>query len=90
MGARDAAVRMSGAAMKKAPIEQCVCIYAHIHIHIYIWVVCICIICIYIYIIHDMHLQGNLHVRVVSKVLVKKGPLRIHFLKKGILTKQGS
>ena len=27
---------------------------------------------------------------VVLKVLVKKGPLGIHFLKKGILTKQGT
>ena len=30
------------------------------------------------------------HMGVVLKVLVKKGPLGIHFLKKGILTKQGT
>ena len=28
--------------------------------------------------------------RVVLKVLVKEGPLGLHFLKKGILTKQGT
>ena len=43
---------------------------------------CICSICVYILFIICIHMQGNLHVRVVSKVLVKKGPLRIHFLKK--------
>ena len=41
-----------------------------------------CANCVYILFIICMHMQGDLHVRVVSKVLVKKGPLRIHFLKR--------
>ena len=34
--------------------------------------------------------DDSVHMGVVLKVLVKEGPSGIHFLKKGILTKQGT